>query len=314
MTEAKTKIIFFGTPDFAVPFLKILINGEFEPVLVVTQPDKPVGRKGQVNAPPIKQLALVNNIAIAQPKNKSELIQLINDNEPDLCILVAYGMIIPKDFLNKPKFGWLNVHPSLLPKYRGPSPVQTALLKGETQTGVSIIKLTNQVDAGPIVAQRPVDINHQDNALTLSQKLAAVGADLLNRILSDYLAGTIKAAKQNEAEATDTKIIERDDGQIDWQYPVQEIIQRFSAFYPWPGIFTYLASKRLKIVNLSVLEGVFSPNLLPGEVFWGPSGELAVKCGQGAVELITVQLEGKKELPAKEFLRGQNDLIGKILK
>ncbi len=310
----KPKIVFLGTPEFALPSLEALIKNDLAPALVVTQPDRKIGRKQNFVPPPVKEMALANSLKVIQPKNKKKLAEILSSQFFDVAILVAYGMIIPDEIINKPKYGFLNLHPSLLPKYRGSSPIQTSLLDGEEKTGISIIKLSKAVDAGPIVAQKEVKILPTDNAQTLHDKLAKAGAELLVKILADYFADKIKLSIQDESKATFTKIINREDGQINWQNNAQQIFCQFRAFFPWPGVFTYLAGKRLKIVNLSVIGGNFGANLSTGEVFLGLDGELLVKCGQGAIKLENVQLEGKKELPGKEFLRGQKDLLGQVLK
>jgi len=314
MFHDKPKIVFFGTPEFSLPILEALIKNNFAPVLVVTQPDKKAGRKQELVPPPVKKLALANDLPVVQPESKKELKNILEKYQPDICILVAYGMIISDDILAKPKFGFLNIHPSLLPKYRGPSPIQTVILNGEKETGVTIIELTASVDAGPIVAQQMIEIKSAATAESLHDSLSQIGAELLVKILPDYLNGKIKPKPQNESLAAYTKIIEREDGLINWQKTAQQIDCQFRAFYPWPGVFTHLAGKRLKIANLGVLGGDFEGNLSPGAVFLGQNNELAVRCGQGALELKTVQLEGKKELPGQEFLRGQKDLLGQVLK
>ncbi|MFA6410000.1 MAG: methionyl-tRNA formyltransferase, partial [Candidatus Buchananbacteria bacterium] len=255
MPNLNPKIIFLGTPEFAVPALQALVQGGFLPALVITQPDKPVGRNQQLTPPPVKEFALANNLTIAQPKNKKELEKIFANNDCDVCILAAFGMIIPDDCLAKPKFGFLNIHPSLLPEFRGSAPIQQAILDGHKTTGVSIIKLVKEVDAGPIYAQKEIPILAQDNAQTLGAKLAFVGAQLLVEILPDFLAQKIKPTLQSDNLATFTKIIERDDGRVDWQQTAGQIDRQFRAFFPWPGVFTHLAGKRLKIANLSVLEG-----------------------------------------------------------
>ncbi|MFA6215909.1 MAG: methionyl-tRNA formyltransferase, partial [Patescibacteria group bacterium] len=257
MQELKPKIIFLGTPEFAVPSLLALIANGFKPVLAITQPDKPAGRKQELTPPPIKQAALQNEILVLQPPAKNDLAEIFLQYRPDLCVLVAYGSIIPKDCLNQPRGGFLNIHPSLLPKYRGSSPIQTAILNGEKETGVSIIQLVSQVDAGPIIAQKTMAIAETDNAETLSKKLAELGAELLIEILANYLAGRILPKPQDESKATFTAMISREDGQINWQKTAAEIQRQFRAFYPWPGVFTQISGQRLKIANLSVLEGNF---------------------------------------------------------
>lgn len=313
MFHDKLRIVFLGTPKFALPTLGALIDNNLKPILVVTQPDKPVGRSKKLIPSPVKQLALKNEIPVVQPETRNDLEKVFIDCEADVCVLAAYGMIIPKIYLEKPRLGFLNVHPSFLPKYRGASPIQAALLNGDQETGVSIIKLIPKMDAGPIVAQETVRISPRDNAETLHDKLAKAGADLLVKILPDYLGGKIKAKSQDEAKATYTKLIKREEGRINWQKKAIEIERQFKAFYPWPGVFTQMAGKRLKIANLGVLEGDFGPKLGAGEVFLTPQNGLAVKCGQSAVEIKNLQLEGKKEMGGQEFLQGHQDLIGKFL-
>lgn len=307
------KIVFLGTPDFAVPILKKLIGTNFQPFLVVAQPDKPVGRKQTLIAPPTKQLALQNNIAVAQPTSKQELTDLFSKLEVDVCILVAYGMIIPKAVLDVPNFGFLNIHPSKLPHYRGPSPIQVALANGDNKTAVTLMKLTDAVDAGPILAQVDVAIKSTDNYLSLSQQLSEVGAELVIKTLPDYLSNKVKLVNQDDSQATYCQLIKRTDGLVNWQKSAKEIYQQFKALTPWPGLFTYLDGKRLKITNLAVLEGNFKGQAVSGQVFLSSNNELAVACSEGAVQLLSVQLEGKKETSGIEFIRGYSNMVGKIL-
>jgi len=306
------KIVFLGTPQFAVPTLKALIAHSLKPVLVITQPDKPVGRSSQPVPSPVKQIALENNIDLAQPATKKDLSKLFEDLEVDVCILVAYGMILPEEVLAKPKYGWLNLHPSLLPKYRGASPIQSAILNGDPTTGITLMKISAEMDAGPIIMTEKIKINSADKAEDLGNKLFQLGAELIIKVLPDYLSGKIEPKAQAENLVTMTKMISKEDGQIDWQKSAIDIDRQFRAFYPWPATFTYLDKKRLKIANLGLLEGDFS-ELATGELFLTSSGELAVKCGDGAISLLSIQLEGKKEVSGKEFLNGYKDLVGKVL-
>ena len=313
--NTKNKIIFFGTPDFAVPALEALIANGLKPILVVTQPDRPAGRAQRLTPPPVKSVAQKNNLSIAQPKTKKQLQEILTEYNFDLAVLVAYGMIIPSAILTKPQGGFLNLHPSLLPKYRGASPVQTALRNGEAETGVTIIKLNNQLDAGPIVAVRKIKIALDDNAETLHDRLAKAGAELLVEVIPEYLDGKIKPVVQPDSGVSYTKMIKREDGQVDWNHSAAQILNQWRALTPWPGIFTYLAGQRLKILNLSLLEAESDqPANQPGFLFLGPKKALTVKCGQGVVVLESVQPAGKKVMSGQEFLRGQKDLIGRILK
>jgi len=306
------KIIFLGTPEFSVPALLKLIELDYHPILVMTQPDKPAGRNKALTPPPIKKIALDHKLPLAQPKNKKELTEIFEKLDCDLGVLVAFGQILPQIVLNKPRLGILNIHPSLLPQYRGSSPIQSAIMNGDKKTGISIIKLSDKVDAGDIVAQAELELDQSEDAEILHDKLANLGAKLLLEILPDYLAGKIIPKIQDDSRATFTVMINREDGQIDWSKTAGQIERQSRAFFPWPGVFTYLNGKRLKIAKLSVLDPNFKPNQPVGTVFLGENESLAVQCGQGQVALEKLQLEGKKELTAKDFIVG-NKIIGKVL-
>lgn len=307
------KIVFLGTPEFAVPVLKKLIASNLKPFLVITQPDKPAGRKQELSSPPVKSLAIDADIEVVQPTTKEDLIKILKELDIDVCILVAYGMIIPESALTLPKMGFVNLHPSKLPKYRGPSPIQAAILKGDNQTAVTVMKLDAKMDSGPIIAQRDMAIEATDNHISLSDKLSEAGAELMVKVLPDYVAGKLNLIDQDDAKATYCSLVRRDDGKVNWSKSALEIHRQFKAFSPWPGVFTHIDKKRLKIANLDVLDGDFDPNLTQGEVFVGSSGQLAVRCGQGSVSLLLVQIEGKNKVSGQEFMRGQKDVIGKIL-
>ena len=313
MPSQNLKIIFLGTPDFAIPILQALVNNKLKPVLVITQPDEPQGRKKQLTPPPVKVFAQENDLEVAQPKTKKELAEILKQHQPDICVLVAYGEIISQESLDIPKRGFINVHPSLLPKYRGSSPIQTAILNQDDVTGVTIMKMDAKMDHGPILAQQQIEISLNDNNQILHEKLADAGSKLLLDTLPKYIAGEIKPQAQNADQATFTNIIKRSDGQIDWQKSAKQIQAQFRAFYPWPGIFTTFNNKRLKITKMSLLKGDFDGNLTPGEVFLTKNKTLAVQCGQGAIVLESLQLEGKKEVSAKDFLQGYKDIIGSSL-
>src|SRR3989338_4843982 len=324
MITKNLKLIFLGTPDFAVPFLQALIDNKMRPVLLVSQPDEPVGRKQELKSPPVKVLAQKFSIPLSQPNTKAGLLKILKENQPDVCVLVAYGKIINEEALKIPKFGFVNVHPSLLPKYRGPSPVQTAILNGDKITGATIMLIDQKIDHGPILSQEKIEILPTDNNQTLHNRIAKISAGLLVESLTKYLKGGLEPKPQDDSKATFTKVIQRSDGQVDWSKSAEQINHQFRAFYPWPGIFSHWGRKRLKIADLSVLEGDFSlpaesrrekagPNLKPGEVFLGQNNSLAVRCGQGAIRLERVQLEGKKEMSGEEFLRGYKNIIGQDL-
>lgn len=251
----ETKIVFMGTPEFAVPVLLHLAKNGYNLVGVITQPDRPSGRQMINTPPPIKLEAEKLNLPIYQfAKLDAAAIAKIAKLEPDLIIVAAYGNFLPKKLLELPKHGCLNLHPSLLPKYRGASPVATAILNGETKTGVSIILLDEEMDHGPIVAQTETEILEDDDGASLLYSLACEGADLLIKILPDHLAGKIMPQAQDDNEATLTKMFDKADGEIDWQKPPREINSKVRALYPWPGAWTDITGKRVKILKTH-LEG-----------------------------------------------------------
>ena len=275
-------IIFFGTSEFGAIVLEKLIEHGMKPVLVVTAPDKPVGRKQMLTPPPTKISAKKYGIPILQPEilvnSKSE----IRNSKPDLIALAAYGQIIPKEILDIPKHGALNVHPSLLPKYRGASPVQSAILNGEAETGVTIMLMDEELDHGPIIAHTKYKM--QDTRYTyeeLHDKLAEVGGDLLAETIPKWIRGEIKPEPQDHSHATYTKRIKKEDGRIDWSKPAGYIERQVRALNPWPGAFTLWEGKRVKILKAHI--------------------------EQGKLIIDELQLEGKKPTKLQEFLLGHKD-------
>ncbi len=314
------KIIFMGTPEFAVPILENLANSEYKPVAVFCAPDKPVGRKQILTPPPVKVLAQKYNIFVWQSANSHELVQTIKSLPCDLIITAAYGLILPKEVLDAPQYGCLNIHPSLLPKYRGPSPIQSVILNGDTETGVTIFKMDEQIDHGPILITNHLSLTTKRfTTLELSQKLSELGAELLLKTLPDWIANKIEPKPQNDQQATFTKIIKKEDGKIDWQKSTAEIERQIRAFTPWPGSYTtipnYSPSKvegsKLKIIKADFLEKNSGKKI--GEVFLTDNGKLAIQCNQGYLIIENLQLEGSKPLSASDFLLGHKDIIGKIL-
>jgi len=314
------KIIFFGTSKFAREIFRGLLSAGYKVQALVAQPDKPVGRKKILTPPPTKELALEYKIPVLQPediKNNPVFLNQLKEFKPNLIIVAAYGKIIPKEILDLPKFGALNVHPSLLPKYRGPSPIQTAILNGDEETGVTIILMDEKIDHGPTIANSKFKI--QNSKLTggsLSEELAKLGANLLVEILPRWLAGKITPQEQDHAQATYTKILTREDGRLDFSKSATEIERQIRAFTPWPGSFTEFNNKRLKIIKARILNPLIgcAENAKIGQVFKTTEGEFSINCGRGSLILEIVQLEGKKEATGKEFLNGYPEIIGKVLK
>lgn len=307
----KARIIFIGSSEFAVPILQELLNRDLRIVSVITQPDMPVGRKKILTATPIKKLSQEYQLMILQPLKISGIKSKIKELHPDLIITASYGQIISQEILDIPKYKCLNVHPSLLPKYRGSSPIQSAILNGDKQTGVSIMIMDAKMDHGDIIAKKTLKITNQ-NYLRLHNELSEIGADLLVKILPDYLGEKIKAKQQNHKKAIFTKILRRADGQIDWRKKAIEIERQIRAFYPWPGSWSFLIdNKKLKIIQAFLFEKT-NRHKNAGEIFLTEDKKMGVLCGQGSLILKKVQLEGKKEISGEEFIRG-NKVNGFLL-
>ena len=309
--KEKIKIIFAGTPDFAIPSFQSLINeNNFEILAVITQPDKKQGRKQILSPTPVKITAENYKIAVWQPEKIKEYEKEIIKANPDLGVVIAYGQIIPQDILDIPRYGWINIHASLLPKYRGAACVQAAILAGDQETGITIMKIDKGLDTGPILKQTKIKINKEDTAETLSDKLAKLGAEIIVETLKNYISGKIKPKNQNNSEFSYVQTLSKADGKINWQKNAEEIERMTRALNPWPGTWTELNSKKIKIISAF-------PNILKinkykiGETFLS-DGKLAVQCGQNALLIKRLQLEGKKETTAEEFLRGHKENIGQI--
>ena len=303
-----------GTPMFAIPALEGLLREDYSVVAVYTRPDKPAGRGQRLISTPVKKLAIERSIPVIQPNTlKSEAAaHVLEELKPDLLVIAAYGCILPKTVLSLPVHGSLNVHPSLLPCYRGASPVAFALLGGEQVSGVTIMLMDEGVDSGPIVAKRKVDISAGDTTGSLTDKLAYVGAELLLETLPKWLSGEIKPQAQDHSQATYSRIIKAGDGEIDWHLEAVEIWRRIRAYHPWPGAYTLWRGKRLKIYTGTPLNIKSSGQ--PGEVIALHKGRtVAVVTGEGYLELYHLQLEGKQGMTAVEFARGQREFVGSVL-
>lgn len=310
------KIVFFGTPAFSTEFLAAL-HGEdgFSIEAVVCQPDKPVGRKQILTPPETKVYALEHNIMVLQPESlkKPEAIEALQKLEADLFVVVAYGKIIPQSILDLPKLGCINVHPSLLPKYRGPSPIQSAILNQETETGVSIMMLDDKMDHGPILAQASMVLNADETATSLRSKVVEIGSPLLVETIKKLAAGEIKPQPQDDEQATICKLFEKADGRIDWSKSAQEIYAQYRALIEWPGVFTLwedqTGEKTLKVHQMRIAD----QRLKPGEVRIDQK-HLFVGTGTLAMELIDVQPENGSRMTAEAFIQGHKEIHGAILK
>jgi len=299
------KIIYLGTSEFSAIILEKFLS-KFNVKAVITQPDRPSGRKQELAETPVKVVAKKNNLKVIQPQkiNDESFLKQLEEINADIGILAAYAELIPQNIIDLFPKGILNIHPSLLPKYRGASPIQTAILNGDEKTGVTIIKLVKKLDAGPIIAQKEYPISKDDNNVILHQKLADIGAELLIEILPNYLNEEVGIIEQDETQVTVTKELKKDNGRIDWNKNSGGIERQFRAFFPWPGVFTYYNQKRLKISDLELYMGNIDQKLQPGEVFLDRNNQLLVKCNQGFIVLKNIQIEGKKEITSEEFNKG----------
>lgn len=309
-------IVFFGTPDFASPFLKELIEDKDINVLsVIAQPDKPSGRGGKLKTPSTIELAQKHGIETYQFKSlKSEnAFNQLSTFDADLFIVVAYGKLIPKSILDLPKKGCVNVHPSLLPEYRGPSPMQWAIKEGDDTTGVSIMLLDEGMDTGPLLSFETIELDGKETYTTLQQKVHAIGPKLLTSTMKRYLAQEIHPAAQ-VGEASLTSLLSKEDGHIDWQKSSVEIERMSRAFTPWPGIWSMWNREdkpmRLKFLSLKVHDT--SPELAPGQIYQ-QEGRLFIDTANGSLEILKIQPEGKPAMDAKAFMTGYGDIDGSIL-
>lgn len=302
------KIIFAGTSEFGIPSLEKL-KAQHELVLVITQPDKPAGRDKKLAPSPIKLWAQKNNIPVAQPERIiNDKLEIINYN-PDLLLVAAYGQIIPKEILDIAKFGSINIHGSLLPKYRGASPIQSAILNGDTETGITLLKMDEKMDHGPIIASARVTIAENDNFLVLYKKISMIAADLVAETLPKWFADEIKPIEQIHEQATYTKLLTREDGKIDWAKPAVEIQNKIRALNPEPGTWTKLKDKTVKILEVQIINE--NKIELPGKLYV-TNGELAVKCLDHSLALKKVKPEGKNEMAGRDFLNGLKSLSDKL--
>ncbi len=321
----KTKIIFLGTPKFGAIILEGIIKNNYRPVLVVTSPDKPVGRKQVLTPSPVKIIAQKYNIPLIQPSKIKNSKSEIENIKPDLIILAAYGQILPREILETPKFGCLNIHPSLLPKYRGASPIQSAILNNDQETGITIILMDERIDHGLILAQREWEIPKPKTQIPitkatyeeLNKELAELGAKLLIETIPKWINGKIKPQPQDESKATYTKLLNKENGRIIWKKSAGEIERQIRAFHPWPGSFCFWQKPdrilKIKILKAKIVNLPNRKNQPIGKTSIIPKNELGVKCAKDFLIIEKLQLEGKKLVSSKEFLMGHSEFIGTIL-
>ncbi|GAA0299127.1 methionyl-tRNA formyltransferase [Gracilibacillus halotolerans] len=304
----KKSIVFMGTPDFAVPVLEALIDQQYKIDLVVTQPDRPKGRKKQLTPPPVKVAAEQHGIPIFQPEKIKNDWGAIKEVNPDLIITAAFGQILPKELLDFPSKGCINVHASLLPKLRGGAPIHYSIIEGHKETGISIMYMTEKLDAGDIISQQAIPIEEKDNVGTLHDKLAKVGSELLIRTLPDFLNGNIDARKQEEAEVTYAPNIKREDERIDWSREQEVIFNQIRGLCPWPVAFTQFEGKTMKVWQAEKSDIISDKE--PGTIHAiEADGILIVTGSRKTIKITELQPAGKKRMQVEDFLRGAGNTL-----
>lgn len=305
----KNRVIFMGTPDFAVPSLQKLVAG-YEVVAVVTQPDRRSGRGKKMVFSPVKQTAVDLGLPIIQPETLREksVVAQLEALRPDVIIVAAFGQILRRNVLDMPAHGCINVHASLLPRWRGAAPVAAAIRAGDTETGVTLMKMDRGLDTGPMLRAKAISITQNHTRASLTDQLAILGAELLIETLPAWLGGDITAVPQNDEQATLAPRIQKEEGLIDWHQPASEIERHIRAFDPWPGTYTFWQGQRLKIVTGSILTVGAPHSLSPGAVFQAGQN-VAVKTGDQALALGRVQLAGKKAMAATDLVRGLDGFL-----
>jgi methionyl-tRNA formyltransferase len=308
------RVVFLGTPQFAVPTLEALLSAGHSISAVFTQPDRPKGRGQDVTRSPVKLAALVHELSVFQPERirRPENVDLLRKTNPDVMVVVGYGQIIPQSIIDIPQHGILNVHASLLPKYRGAAPIQWAIADGETVTGVTIMRIDAGLDTGEMLLHESTPIGADETAPDLGARLAVSGASLLVRALAEIEERRSVSVKQNDADASLAPILRKEDGLIDWSQSASQIYNRLRGFTPWPGIYTFFRGQQLQIASARVAGSISD---LPAATLRPEQKRLFVGCGQdSALELIEIQLAGKKRMPVDVFLNGyhltKNEMVG----
>lgn len=296
------RVVFMGTPDIAATCLKKILADGFEVVGVYTQPDRPKGRGMKLVASPVKEIALAAGIPVFQPENfrQEETVEQLRALKPDVCAVVAYGRILPQKVLDVPAYGCINIHASLLPKYRGSAPYQWAVLDGLTETGVTAMYLTREMDAGDIIDVSKTPIGENETAGQLLDRLAVLGADLLSKTLTRFENGKVPAVPQNEAEVSYAPMLDKTMCPIDWAKTAQQVHNHVRGLHPWPVATMELEGKTFKVHATKVVEG--SGN--PGEILGLTKTGLRIACGEGAIEILSLQAEGGKRMAAPDYFRG----------
>lgn len=312
------RIVFMGTPEYAIDTLSSLLESPSSEIVgVYTQPDRPAGRGGATTPPPVGRYSRELGLPLFQPAGlRDAAVQHhLAGLEPDIVVVAAYGKILPNEVLQIPCNGCLNIHPSLLPRHRGPSPVVTAILDGDQTTGVTVMVVDEGMDSGPIVAQVTTDIGQEETADALTHRLFRYGGDLLCSVLPQWVSGDLNSVGQDESRVTLTRKITKQDGEAYWKLPCDQLVRKARAFDPWPGLFTYWKGKMLKLTKLQPLPR--SPDdsvgAVAGTVLSIQGGTPSIVTGNGLLALAELQLEGRRPVAADEFVRGQRDFVGSVL-
>ena len=310
------RAVFMGTPVFASPVLDALLEGGHQVVGVYTRPDRGAGRGRHTASSPVKLLALERGLSVFQPaslrRDPAARAQMA-DLEPDVIVVAAYGLLLPEETLRLPALGCLNVHPSLLPRHRGPSPVASAILAGDPDAGVTLILLDQGMDTGPIVAQRSTPLGERETTEVLTDRLFRMGAELLLETLPGWASGDVQPRRQDESRATATRLLKREDGEIDWSRPVLDIWRQVRAMHPWPGTFTRWQGRTLKIIEARPSDSAKAAGDEPGLVVATDRSAIGVVAGDGVLKIERLQMEGRRAVGADEFLRGYRDFLGSHL-
>lgn len=307
-------IIFMGTPDFAIPALRTLIESEHSVSAVFTQPDKPKGRGHKLTPPPVKVLAEQNGISVYQPeslkKNADEYISIINDIKPDIIVVAAYGKILPKEVLDIPTFGCVNIHGSLLPKYRGAAPIQWAVLNGDKETGITTMLMNEGLDTGDILMTEKTKIGENETASELFERLSLMGAELMLKTIDNLQKEKISPKKQDNSKATYAQMLSKDLSNIDFNRPVYEVHKKICGLSDWPCAVTSINGKRLKIYRSEIVSNT-KPDAEPGEII--NEKDFTVACIDGSIRFVEVQAEGSKRMKSEDYLRGKPVSRGTML-
>ncbi|HXN53500.1 MAG TPA: methionyl-tRNA formyltransferase [Candidatus Acidoferrum sp.] len=300
------RILFCGTPHFAVPtFIHLLAQPDIEIAAVITQPDRPRGRGRQISASPVKEAAIAASVPVHQPEKirSPEARDLLQRLAPDCIVIIAYGQIIPATLLNIPRLGWINLHASLLPKYRGAAPINWAIANGETETGLTTMRIDAGMDTGDVLLQEEIDIAPEETAPELTESMAEAGAPLMLETLRGVAAGKLVARPQNNDEATYAPLLKKEDGRIDWNRPAQEIYNRMRGFAPWPGVYTSFRGQTCHLWAEPFSLG--APTSGPPGTIFREDSQILIACGHTTLlRLLSVKLEGRKQISAVEFANG----------